>query len=249
MIAIKIPSARTSWKQLKEKHFLSHLQTVDGRNFATATMASETSVSEVIVNIPVIHLQTPVPPISMLKTGLYKSCEIISGRTTSSHVHETAPPQLWYWGYGGERKVQQIAIINLVAKFLPSTVLSRMRLIGFNNHCHEKLNFLLQEICLLQLRNFFRQLSGNATKMVFLSSVFRKFLALGILIRTCSVGQPYPRCTYRKCTREALYMVTHLVVKMVGHTMHSAFAPALIRNGFGWFCCFSWIQWRLASVG
>lgn len=118
-------------KQKKEKQFLLHFQTVDGRNFATTTMASETSVSEVIVNIPVIHLQTPVPPISMLKTGLYKSCEIISGKTTSSHVHETAPPQLWYWGYGGERKVQQIAIINLVAKFLPSTVLWRMCLMGF----------------------------------------------------------------------------------------------------------------------
>ena len=119
-------------KTIERNIFLWHLQTVDGINFATTTMASETSVSEVIVNIPLILMRAPVPPISTLETGLYKSCEIISGKTTSSHVHETAPPQLWYWGYGGERKVQQIAIINLVAKFLPSTVLSRMRLIGFN---------------------------------------------------------------------------------------------------------------------
>ena len=43
-------------KTIERNILLSHLQTVDGRNFATTTMASETSVSEVIVNIPVIHV-------------------------------------------------------------------------------------------------------------------------------------------------------------------------------------------------
>lgn len=63
-------------------------------------MASETSVSEVIVNIPLILMRAPVPPISMLETGLYKSCEIISGGTTSNHVHETHLPNIDIGGTG-----------------------------------------------------------------------------------------------------------------------------------------------------